>query len=78
MDYLEAHATIKNRDARAITHIRADYQIKAVFGGMVKSGMIEQVPGTRTSSTAYRKKLKRVTSTATIMSEVAEDKSHRE
>jgi ATP-dependent DNA helicase RecG len=55
MDYLQTHATIKNREARAITHIRADYQIKAVFGRMVKSGMIEQVPDTRTSSTAYRR-----------------------
>lgn len=55
MDYLEKHSTIKNRQAREVTHIRADYQIKSVFGRMVKSGMIEQVPGTRTSKTAYRK-----------------------
>jgi ATP-dependent DNA helicase RecG len=56
MDYLEKHGTIKNREARRITHVRADYQIKAVFGRMVKAGLIEQVPGTRTSNTAYRKK----------------------
>jgi ATP-dependent DNA helicase RecG len=55
MEYLETHPTIKNREARAITHIRADYQMKAVFGRMVKSGMIEQVPNTRTNSTAYRR-----------------------
>lgn len=54
MEYLETHETIKNKEARAITHIRADYQMKAVFGRMVKSGMIEQVPDTRTSRTAYR------------------------
>jgi hypothetical protein len=46
MDYLETHDTIK----------RADYQIKAVFNRVVKAGMIEQVPGTRTSNTTYRKK----------------------
>lgn len=56
MAYLEENPTIKNRQAREITHIRADYQIKLIFGEMVKVGMIEQVPGTRTSSTAYRKK----------------------
>jgi ATP-dependent DNA helicase RecG len=55
MDYLETHPTIKNREARAVTHIRADYQIKSIFGRMVTKGMIEQVPGTRTNSTAYRK-----------------------
>jgi ATP-dependent DNA helicase RecG len=56
MDYLETHDTIKNREARKITHLRADYQVKAVFNRMVKAGMIEQVPGTRTSNTTYRKK----------------------
>jgi hypothetical protein len=56
MDYLETHDTIKNREARKVTHLRADYQVKAVFNRMVKAGMIEQVPGTRTSNTTYRKK----------------------
>ena len=55
MDYLETHATIKNGQARQVTHIRADYQIKTIFGRMVISGMIEQVPGTKTAATAYRK-----------------------
>lgn len=55
MDWLETHDTIKNRDARAITYIRADYQIKGIFGRMVEQQLIEQVPGTRTSNTAYRK-----------------------
>jgi len=55
MDYLETHETIKNKRAREVTHVRADYQIKSIFGRMVAGRMIEQVPGTRTSSTAYRK-----------------------
>ena len=54
MDYLASHPSIKNKDARQITHITADYQIKTIFGRMEKRGMIEQIPGTRTSSTAYR------------------------
>jgi ATP-dependent DNA helicase RecG len=58
MDYLEQYPTINNAKAREITHIRADYQVKNIFGRMVKSGMIEQVPGTRTSNTAYRKLIK--------------------
>lgn len=60
MDYLDSNPgeTINNSKARALTHIRADYQVKSIFGRMVKSGMIEQVPGTRTSNTAYRKVVK--------------------
>lgn len=55
MDFLERNPTIKNSEARSITHIRADYAVKNIFGRMVASGLIEQVPGTRTSNTAYRK-----------------------
>lgn len=55
MDFLGTHPTIKNRQAREITHIHADYRVKSIFGRMVENGMIEQVPDTRTSSTAYRK-----------------------
>ena len=56
MAYLEKNPMIKNAQARKIAHIRADYQIKSIFGRMVEKGLIEQVPGTRTSSTAYRKR----------------------
>lgn len=55
MDYLAENETINNRRARKITNVRADYQMKAIFGRMVERKMIEQVPGTRTSNTAYRK-----------------------
>lgn len=55
MDYLEKHSTIQNGEAREITHVRRDHQMKAIFNRMVKAGLIEQVPGTRTSSTTYRK-----------------------
>ena len=55
MDFLEKNSTIRNAEARKVTHVRADYQIKGIFGRMVKKGMIEQVPGTRTANTAYRK-----------------------
>jgi ATP-dependent DNA helicase RecG len=58
MDHLETHQTINNGEARRITHVRQDYQIKAIFNRMVKAGLIEQVPGTRTSNTKYRKPMK--------------------
>jgi len=56
LKYLETHATIRNKEARAITHIGQDHKIKAIFGAMEENGMLERVPGTRTASTAYRKK----------------------
>lgn len=59
MRYLEAHPTIKNKTARQITHVAMDYQVKSIFGKMQEKGLIEQVPGTRTSSTAYRKAAKK-------------------
>jgi methionyl-tRNA formyltransferase len=55
LDYLETHSTIRNKTAREITHISADYCIKNIFGSMVQKGLIEQVPNTRTGRTAYRK-----------------------
>jgi ATP-dependent DNA helicase RecG len=56
MKYLETYSSINNRKAREITGIRMDYQMKNIFGGMEEAEMIERVPGTRTASTAYRKK----------------------
>lgn len=56
MDYLEKNGTINNKQAREITHVRRDHQMKTIFGRMVAAGMIEQVPGTRTSNTKYRKR----------------------
>lgn len=55
MDHLERNETINNSKARQIAHVAQDYQMKAIFNQMVDAGMIEQVPGTRTASTAYRK-----------------------
>ncbi len=59
MKYLETNETIKNRTARAVANVRMDYQMKAIFNRMQEKGLIEQVPNTRTSNTAYRKVKKR-------------------
>ncbi len=56
MDYLNNNESIKNAKAREITHIRADYQMKSIFGRMVDRGLIEQVPGTARFTSAYRKR----------------------
>lgn len=55
MKYLESNDSIKNRKAREVANVRMDYQMKAIFNRMQERGLIEQVPNTRTSSTAYRK-----------------------
>jgi ATP-dependent DNA helicase RecG len=56
LNYLKVNPTIKNKQARAITHISEDPKIKSIFGRMQEKGLIEQVPDTRTNSTAYRLK----------------------
>jgi ATP-dependent DNA helicase RecG len=56
MDYLSKSETINNSEAREVTHIKRDHQVKAIFGRMAEADMIEQVPGTKTSNTRYRRK----------------------
>jgi ATP-dependent DNA helicase RecG len=56
MDYLENNQQINNSTAREITHVRADHQMKTIFKRMEAKNMIEQIPGTITRNTAYRKK----------------------
>lgn len=56
MDYLSKNQTINNSEAREVTHIKRDHQVKAIFGRMAEAGMIEQIPGTRTANTRYRRK----------------------
>ena len=55
MDYLSSHSTVNNKKAREITYIGQDYRVKTIFGKMVEKHLIEQVPGTRTAATCYRK-----------------------
>lgn len=62
MDYLEKNEQIKNGKAREITYITTDFKIKGIFNKMYKAGLIEKVPGTKTASTAWRKKVKIPTS----------------
>lgn len=55
-EYLDTHNSINNGTAREICVIREDWRIRSIFGRMVTAGMIEKVPGSSTSNTAYRKR----------------------
>lgn len=57
MQYLESHPSINNGEAREICVIREDWRIRAIFARMAEAGMIEKIPGSTTSNTAYRKKV---------------------
>lgn len=57
MQYLESHDTISNGEAREICVIREDWRVRGVFSRMMDADMIEKVPGSMTSNTAYRKKV---------------------
>lgn len=54
LEYLESNESIRNKVAREITHIGADYRIKAIFGRLEGMGLIERVPGTDRSTTTYQ------------------------
>jgi ATP-dependent DNA helicase RecG len=55
LEYLEANSSIRNKTAREVCHIAADYVVKDIFGRLVDRGLIEKVPGTDRSTTAYQK-----------------------
>ena len=71
MDYLEANPTINNGQARTITYITADYRVKSIFGKMVDKGLLEQVPGTARSTTAYRKPMPPIVEQTPLQTEFA-------
>jgi len=54
LEFLEGNESIRNRQAREVCSIGADYIIKRIFGQLVDRGLIEQIPGTDRSTTAYR------------------------
>lgn len=54
MDYLNSHDQIANRQARAICYIGSENKMKAILQRMVKSGLIELVPGRTRYNASYR------------------------
>lgn len=58
MKYLEAHETIRNKQAREITHIRDSDKMKRILSTMAERGEIEGVPGAQFGGMKYRKKQK--------------------
>jgi ATP-dependent DNA helicase RecG len=54
LEYLEQNGTIRNKQARELCSIHADYVIKVIFGRLSDRQLIERVPGTDRSTTAYR------------------------
>lgn len=58
MKYLDAHATIRNKEAREITHIRDSDKMKRILSAMADRGEIEGVPGAQYGGMKYRKKQK--------------------
>ena len=55
LEFLEDHESIRNRQARDLCNISADYIVKRIFGQLTDRGLLEQIPGTDRSTTAYRR-----------------------
>jgi ATP-dependent DNA helicase RecG len=55
LEYLETHDSIRNKVAREISNISADYIVKDLFKRLVERQLIERVPGTDRGSSSYQK-----------------------
>jgi ATP-dependent DNA helicase RecG len=58
MKYLDNHETIRNKQAREITHIKDSDRMKRILRTMAQSGEIEPVPDARFGGMKYRKRQK--------------------
>lgn len=56
LQFVETNGLISNKQAREVCLIREDWRIRTIFGRMVEAEMLEKVPGSTTSNTAYRRK----------------------
>lgn len=56
LKFLETNETINNGDARRVCLIREDWRIRSLFKRMCDANILEKVPGSRTSNTAYRRR----------------------
>jgi ATP-dependent DNA helicase RecG len=56
LEFLERQETIRNSQAREITGIRSENEVKRVFLRLAKDGRIERVPRLRGSASLWRKK----------------------
>lgn len=55
LEYLETHKSIKNSEARGITGIKSDNQVKSVLLRLAKEGRIESVTALKGSASRWRK-----------------------
>jgi ATP-dependent DNA helicase RecG len=59
MEWLEHHEYIANSQARELTGIKSENEVKRVFLRLAKEGLIERVPGLRGSASRWQKKTPR-------------------
>lgn len=55
LEFLETHGEIRNGQAREITGIRSENQMKEVFYRLKNRGLIELIPERRGKASAWRK-----------------------
>jgi ATP-dependent DNA helicase RecG len=54
LEYLRSHPDICNREARDICHIGSENKMKTILQGMVRTRLVELVPGRTRYTAAYR------------------------
>ena len=55
MDHVKRHGSINNREGREITSIDSEYRVRRIIRKLVDANELEQIPGTRTTATRYRR-----------------------
>ena len=55
LEHVEAKGRIRNKEAREICHIGADYIVKTIFGRLTDRGLLQKVAGTDRATTAYER-----------------------
>lgn len=55
LEYLESHDTIRNKEARDLCHVDADYKMRRIFSRLEGQQLIEKVPGLTQAQTAYQR-----------------------
>ncbi|MBB3260018.1 ATP-dependent DNA helicase RecG [Paraburkholderia bannensis] len=55
LEYLQDHPSIRNKQARELCYVDADYKMKRILGRLEDRQLIEKVPGTIRNTTAYQR-----------------------
>ncbi len=54
VEHIRRHGSINNAEARKVTAVQSENQVRRLFKGLMDAGEIERVPNTFKATTRYR------------------------